>query len=134
LSIEIFMSCNGRAADELYKDLRRILSSRLTTSLLSLYQVKALIQLKSRMVPQGYDMCPNSCLAYAGKWSTYDCCPKCGTLRYDILRKKRKEFRKPKQRYYLLPFDAALQARWSTPEGARACKHRAIRTRELLEE
>ncbi|KAH8929623.1 hypothetical protein BT69DRAFT_1364290, partial [Atractiella rhizophila] len=123
ISLELFMICHGRAAGDLYEDLRAWVEEQFKTSTLSLDRIKRCIKEKSHIMPEAFDMCPNSCIAYTGEWSELTECPKCHLSHY----------REPTQQYFVVPFEAPLQARWATEEGASASKHRARRTKDRLE-
>jgi hypothetical protein len=48
----------------------------------SFNQVKCRLRWLSGVVPIEYDMCPNTCVAYTGPYSTLDTCPCCPMSRY----------------------------------------------------
>ncbi|KAH8923974.1 hypothetical protein BT69DRAFT_1333387 [Atractiella rhizophila] len=64
ISLELFLICHGYAAGDLYDDLRSWLQERCETSTLSLDRIKRCITEKSHIVPEAFDMCPNTCIAY----------------------------------------------------------------------
>ncbi|KAH8922014.1 hypothetical protein BT69DRAFT_1220766, partial [Atractiella rhizophila] len=125
--------CHGRAAGCLYDDLRLWIEDRFQTPTLSLDQIKRLVRNQSRIIPEAFDMCPNTCIAYTGSRSDLQECPKCHLPRY---RQKTMRSGRTKdvsqQQFFLVPFETPLQARWATPQGSSASKHRARRTKALL--
>ncbi|KAH8923395.1 hypothetical protein BT69DRAFT_1219092, partial [Atractiella rhizophila] len=103
---------------------------------LSLDRIKRCIKEKSHIMPEAFDMCPNSCIVYTGEWSEFMECPKCHLSRYREATSKpggKRKKKVPRQQYFVVPFEAPLQARWATEEGVSASKHRARRTKDLLE-
>ncbi|KAH8930673.1 hypothetical protein BT69DRAFT_1190757, partial [Atractiella rhizophila] len=84
---------------------------------LSLDQIKRLVRNQSRIIPEAFDMCPNTCIAYTGSRCDLRECPKCHLPRY-----RQKTMRSGRTK----------DARWATPQGSSALKHRARRTKALL--
>ncbi|KAH8923577.1 hypothetical protein BT69DRAFT_1192684, partial [Atractiella rhizophila] len=92
---------------------------------------KGLIEQHSRIIPESYDKCPNSHIAYTGVWKYHPACPKCGLSRTIKKSKNGQAFEVSCQKYYVVPFEVPLQARWSTAEGSKLAKHRAQRTEAM---
>jgi hypothetical protein len=80
-------------------------------------------------------MCPNSCVAYTGPFSTLEICPKCGETRYDPIKLASSggKTKVPRQEFYTILLGPQLQALWRTPQGAEAMRYRERKTQEILD-
>ncbi|KAF8325705.1 hypothetical protein F5887DRAFT_840223, partial [Amanita rubescens] len=61
-------------------------------------------------------MCPNSCIAYTGPFSTLEECPYCAEPRYTQPSTSRK--RTARRRFSTIPLGPQLQAMYRSPESA----------------
>ncbi|KAH8921497.1 hypothetical protein BT69DRAFT_1298624 [Atractiella rhizophila] len=68
ISVELYMTCHGRAAGEVYKDLRQLHLKRFQTEALTLEAVQKLVRERSHIIPESFDMCSQSHVAYTGLW------------------------------------------------------------------
>ncbi|KAF8521819.1 hypothetical protein JB92DRAFT_3141125 [Gautieria morchelliformis] len=103
--------------------------------MLSLDQVKSRVAEWSGVVPIENDMCPNSCLAYAGPFRELDRCSHCGQSRYRQLSAQNpRQERKSQQNFYTIPLGPQLQALMRSPESAHRMNYRYAHTEEVLEE
>ena len=82
------------------------------------------------------DMCPQSCLAYTGPFSSLTECPTCGTPRYKDTSVPTTSTRskKPRKQFYTIPLGPQLQALWRTPDGADRMRYRNRKTNEIMAE
>jgi len=127
LSIDVYLATTN-ASQETYNSVRQSVYRRYPDStIISFDRVKRQIAELSGVVPVLYDMCVNSCLAYAGPWTECEHCPLCNEPRYDLHQTSRRQF-------YTLPIGPQLQALWRISDGARAMRYRERRTQELLAE
>ncbi|KAH8921601.1 hypothetical protein BT69DRAFT_1221298, partial [Atractiella rhizophila] len=69
------MTCHGRASGELYKDLRQLHLKRFQMETLTLDAVQKLVRERSRIIPESFDMCSQTHMAYTGHWKDRTDCP-----------------------------------------------------------
>ncbi|OJT06946.1 hypothetical protein TRAPUB_10052 [Trametes pubescens] len=136
LSIKIFLALHN-TADECYEKVRlAIMQDNDKKKLLSLYQVKRLVEILSGVIPIVNDMCIQSCVGYTGAYADLIKCPKCDEPRYDELhaRKKNGSKKVARQQFYTMPLGPQLQPLYRTPEGAQSMDYLSAAVDEVLQE
>ncbi|KAK7024202.1 hypothetical protein VNI00_016510 [Paramarasmius palmivorus] len=130
LSIELFLA-NSRASDDTYTETCEAITRAFPeTRLLSLHEVKKLVEEISGVTPIWRDMCPNTCIAYTGPFAELENCTWCGEDRYRVVGKKKV----PRQQYPTIPIGPMLQALNRTQDGANAMDYHTRYTEELLKD
>ncbi|KAJ3803661.1 hypothetical protein F5876DRAFT_84770 [Lentinula aff. lateritia] len=99
-----------------------------SSSLLSYAQVKSQIAFLTGIHPITHDMCPNTCMAYTGPFADHKSCPRCDTLRYDLLTNRLR------QQFYTLPLGPYIQTLYRDSTTAQLLGHFGKRLRLLLEQ
>ncbi|KAI6025981.1 hypothetical protein F5J12DRAFT_965381, partial [Pisolithus orientalis] len=68
-----------------------------------------------------HDMCPDTCVAFTGPYSSLDMCPICGGDRYDHIRLHTSggRSRVAHQKFVTIPLGPQLQALWRDPQHAK---------------
>ncbi|KAI5981466.1 hypothetical protein F5J12DRAFT_731404, partial [Pisolithus orientalis] len=68
-----------------------------------------------------HDMCPDTCVAFTGPYSSLDMCPICGRDRYDHIRLCTSGGRShvAHQKFVTIPLGPQLQALWRDPQHAK---------------
>ena len=117
LSNDIFMAMSSCGSLQLYTDFKAALCRfDPEIELDSYFIVKNRVEQMSGVFKIMMDMCPNSCIAYAGPFSTMECCPQCQEPRYEGPSDPRKK-NKPRKQFSTIPLGPQLQAQWKSPEG-----------------
>lgn len=133
-SITTYLNAS-QASQECYNQFRSGVLKRYPDSqMLSYYDVKKQVAELSGVLPIKTDMCPQSCIAFAGAFVDHQTCPHCNHPRYDPKKTKRDGTKVAYKQYSTFPIGPQLQALWRTPNGADALQYRRMRTQEIFEQ
>jgi hypothetical protein len=95
----------------------------------SLNNITEILQQETKIIPQFYDCCKNSCVAYVGRYADLQSCPfkvklpkgktrPCGEPRYHP-GAGRNGIRRPQKQYLYMPLEARLRSQYRDPERAK---------------
>lgn len=133
LSIRLFLA-DTDGSEKIYTEMCAAIKERYPAcELLSHHLVKKKVAELTGVVSILEDMCPNSCIAYTGPFSTLEVCPHCNEARYDpMLAAKGKK--KARQQFNTFPVGPQIQARYRSPSGADDMQYRRNVMVDILEE
>ncbi|TFK72254.1 hypothetical protein BDN72DRAFT_763557, partial [Pluteus cervinus] len=115
----------------------KVLSQATNISILSLYKVRKLCQKITELEPKMVDVCPQSCIAYTGKYQNLVSCPfkrdktVCGELRYKTSKSKKSKA-KPQAQVMILPVVATIKALFACEETSHLMRQRDQVLKETL--
>ena len=137
VGIYIFLDTTN-ASDKTYTDVRNSVNSYIEHlgidpeehSIPTLHSVKKKIGQLTGIHSIMTDMCPKTCIAYTGPYSSLNQCPECETPRHNPERLAASSGRNkiPQRQFYTIPLGPQIQALWRNPEGAKAMRHHVIET------
>ena len=140
VGINIFLDTTN-ASDKTYTDVRNSVNSYIEHlgidpeehSIPTLHSVKKKIGQLTGIHSIMTDMCPKTCIAYTGPYSSLNQCPECETPRHNPERLAASSGRNkiPQRQFYTIPLGPQIQALWRNPEGAKAMRHRVIETAKI---
>lgn len=133
-SLELFIALDNNAEAAYHRVRDSLQRDPEPRELLSLYQVKKLIQEITGVVSVKWDMCPENCMAYTGPWAHLKNCAHCGQSRYDERIFERTGKYVPRKQFDVLPIGPQLQARRRSASSSEAMNYRDNLTEDLLSE
>ncbi|KIJ57914.1 hypothetical protein HYDPIDRAFT_184253 [Hydnomerulius pinastri MD-312] len=99
---------------------------------LSYTKVEKLIAAYTGVESIHHDMCPDSCVAFTGRFAELDACPVCNKSRWKENTDHR--HKAPVKQFTTIPIGPQLQARYRDPESARQMAYLAEKTRQVVDE
>jgi hypothetical protein len=133
LSLSIYTSLSAHSSEATYEAVRTSIKECYPDStMLSFVQVRNRLKSLSGILPLHFDMCPNSCMAFTGTFSTLKKCQFCGESRFRKSRNGNVTKSIPRRQFVTLPVGPQLQALWRHPTMVAKLRDRLRRTREAL--
>ena len=133
LSLSIYTSLSAHSSEATYEAVRTSIKECYPDStMLSFVQVRNRLKSLSGILPLHFDMCPNSCMAFTGTFSTLEKCQFCGEDRFRKSQHGNVSKPVPRRQFVTLPIGPQLQALWRHPTTVAKLRDRLQRTREAL--
>lgn len=133
-SLDVYLATQ-QASQQTYSDVCAAINTHTPTKLLSLHEITRRLCELTGVVSVREDMCPNSCAAFTGPFSTLQNCPYCSSPRYDqdklAATQGKQKIARQFDTFILGP---QLQALKRSPDSSKATRYLFNRMQEVLEE
>jgi hypothetical protein len=94
------------------------------TCTLSHDQLKCKVTELTGVIPLMTDMCPNSCVAFAGPFAELYMCPECSVAHYETITRGKRLVSVPRKQALTIPVGLQIQVQYRSPEGTWNMGHR----------